>query len=209
MVSPTAQFVHVVDDDPGARDSLQWRLEGEGLQVVTHAGGLEFLDAYRGESGCLVSDFRMPGMTGLELQEVMLARQIGLPLILITAYADVAVCRKALQRGAVDLIEKPVDNGLLLERIREALRIDALRREAQIRRRALSQKLASLTPREADVMQRLAQGATLKEIALACGIGFQTAAKHRTNALEKLGVDGDVELVRLLLDADGQSGGRE
>lgn len=199
MANPNFQVVQVIDDDPGARGSLRWLLEGQNLTVATHASGQAFLDDYAGQPGCVVADFRMPSMTGLELQAALLARGIELPLILVTAYADVAVCRTALRRGAVDLIEKPIDNRLLLERVAEALRLDRQRLSEAVRRQQLSQKMAALTPREADVMERLSQGATLKEIALSCGIGFQTAAKHRAHLLEKLGVRGDVELVRLLV----------
>lgn len=202
MVSPNRQVVQVIDDDPGARGSLQWLLEGQNLAVVTHDSGPAFLSDYAGQPGCVVADFRMPGMNGLELQTALLARGIELPLILVTAYADVAVCRTALRRGAVDLIEKPIDNRLLLERVDEALRLDQQRRREAVRRQQLNQKVAALTPREAEVMERLSQGATLKEIALSCGIGFQTAAKHRAHLLDKLGVRGDVELVRLLVCSD-------
>lgn len=204
MSCPTAKVprVFVIDDDPGARASLQWLLEGAGRQATAYVSAQAFLDDYSDGPGCVVSDFRMPGLTGLELQDALLARGWTIPMVLVTAYADVTVCRRALHRGAVDLVEKPVDNGLLLARIDEALEIDAGQRVRQARRSELARKLQSLTPRETDVLHRLAEGATIKEIAWQCGIGFQTAAKQRARVMEKLAVDGEAALVRMLL-ADG------
>jgi two-component system response regulator FixJ len=123
--------VFVVDDDPAMRDSLRWLLQSEGLAVRTYVTAKEFLDAYSPEApGCLVLDVCLPGMGGLALQHELKARQIPLPTIIITGYGDARTAERALKAGALDFIEKPFDDQLLLDRVRQAIDADQHARQA-------------------------------------------------------------------------------
>ncbi|HID78218.1 MAG TPA: response regulator transcription factor, partial [Planctomycetaceae bacterium] len=188
--------VFIVDDDPGARRSLGWLLESHGLKAETYASATAFLEAYDpNKAGCLVLDVRMPGMSGLELQELLTARHIPLPVIFITAYGDVPSCVRAMKGGAVDFIEKPIDDRILLKAIRRAVEEDLQRRRLEEKAPQLKARFDLLTPRETEVMELLFAGRSVKRIASHLGVSFQTAAKHRTRVLEKLQVQNEAELV--------------
>jgi two-component system, LuxR family, response regulator FixJ len=124
-VPPSGATVFVVDDDPAMRDSLRWLLQGEGLTVRTYVTAKEFLEAYDpAEPGCLVLDVQLPGMNGLALQQELSIRQIVVPTIIITAYGDVRTTQRAMRAGALDVIEKPFNDEVLLDRVRQAIDVD-------------------------------------------------------------------------------------
>ncbi|MGA2034464.1 MAG: response regulator [Thermoguttaceae bacterium] len=191
--------VFVVDDDAGALRSLCWLLEQEDLPVRAFQSGREFLDAYCAEEpGCLVLDVRMPGMNGLEVQQGLRERGIHLPILFLTAHGDVATCAQAFRSGACDFLEKPVDDGVLLDHVHEALARDQ-RQRAQGPAVEFAARMSQLTPKEKDVLDMLIAGKSLKEIAIASGVTVQTVWRHRFAVLQKMGVENDVELVRLAM----------
>jgi two-component system response regulator FixJ len=162
-------------------------------------GFLEETDPDRG--GCLLLDWRMPELSGLELLGELRRRRVTLPVIVLTAHGDVAACSQAFKAGALDFLEKPADDQSLIEIVRRALALDAQRRAQSREAQAFEQRYGTLSPREREVAELLGIGKPLKQIAIELGIVVQTAAKHRARALEKLGVGNDVELVRQLLHA--------
>lgn len=142
----------------------------------------------------------MPGMDGLQLQERLVADSMDLPIVFVTGSADVPACVKAMKRGAVHVLQKPIRGNELLELIHEAIGKDLDRRSLEARQSEIQSRLETLTERERDVMRMLVDGISLKQIAIKLGISYQTAAKHRTRVLEKLKVGSDPELVRMLVD---------
>lgn len=206
-MNATGPTVFLVDDDPGALDSLRFLVESAGLRVESHRSAQEFLAQFDPDRpGCAVIDYRMPDMNGLDLQEELRSRQAILPVIVVTAHGDVASCARAFRAGAVDYLEKPIKGPLLLERIQAAIKRDARRREQLARSPGIQRQLATLTSREREVLGRLVEGRSLKQIALEFGVSIQTAAKHRAKVLEKLSVANDIELVRLMLSLEPDEG---
>jgi len=193
--------VFVVDDDPGARRSMRWLLESDGLEVETHRTATEFLDEYDHERpGCLVLDVRMQGMTGLQLQEKLAADGECLPIIFVTGYGDVPTSVQAMKRGAVDFLEKPIADQGFVRRVHEAIDIDLQRRSTERQRRELRSRIKRLTPREREVMQGMLEGKPSKRIAADLGISTKTVLRHRSRVLQKLRVQSDAELIRRFLD---------
>jgi two-component system, LuxR family, response regulator FixJ len=189
--------VFVVDDDAGALQSLCWLIQQADLPVRGFASGQEFLDSYRREQpGCLVLDVRMPKICGLEVQERLRDSGIALPIIFVTAHADVATCKEAFKGGAFDFLEKPVDQNSLIEHVRKALA-----RDEQQRRFGspveFAARLKELTPREKEVLELLVAGKTLKEIAAVGNVTVQTVWRHRLSVLEKMQAANDAELIRM------------
>jgi two-component system response regulator FixJ len=202
---PPDPTVFVVDDDPAMRDSLRWLLQSVGLPVQTYAAAEDFLEHYDATwPGCLVLDVRMPGMSGLKLQDVLAARHIQLPVIVVTGYAEVPTAVRALKTGAIDFIEKPFSDELLLDRIRQAIEADRQTREAEARRAAALERFTSLTPREREVMELVTAGKANKVIAAELNLSPKTVEVHRANVMKKMEVDSVADLVRasLLLQAD-------
>jgi two-component system, LuxR family, response regulator FixJ len=188
--------VFVVDDDPGALRSLCWLIQQADLPVRAFRSGREFLESYCShEAGCLVLDVRMPELDGLEVQQRLWERGVQLPIIFITAHGDVPTCAKAFRAGAFDFLEKPVDDGLLLDYIHKALARCA-EQKWPCPPAEFASRLVQLTVREKEVLDLLLAGKTLKEIAASKGVTVQTIWKQRGNILQKMGVDNDVELVR-------------
>jgi FixJ family two-component response regulator len=147
-----------------------------------------------------VADVRMPEMTGLDLQQVLRERGSQIPIIFLTAHGDLAACRRAFRDGAIDLLEKTqLDDQALLDLIRTSLARDAAARKASKGQHDLEPMLQVLTEREREVMDRLVAGRTVKQIATEFDVSIQTIAKHRTKLLEKLKVENDIELVRMIL----------
>ena len=193
--------VFIVDDDAGVRDSLAMLLELKGFRTRTFAAAEAFLAEYRPEwPGCLVLDLRMPGMTGLELQAELARRGSGLPVIIITAHGDVATTRSALKGGAVDFIEKPIDDEALVAAIAAALDRDARERERAQAAAGAAERLARLTGREREVLALVAEGRHNREIAVALGISPRTVEVYKARLMEKLQVRRLPDLVRLVLE---------
>ncbi len=192
--------VFVVDDDLGALRSMRWLLESEGFCVETFSSSREFLAAYHPDRPhCLVLDLRIPEMDGLELQQRLASQESNPPIIFVSGHGDVAQCARAMRQGAVDFLEKPVDDEALLGRVEEALGEDRRQRGLQSRCQETEARLDRLTPREREVREMLYAGKSVKMIAAELGISLQTAAKHRARVLKKLEVDNEAEMVRLLL----------
>jgi len=195
-VQPT---VFVVDDDPGARRSMRWLLESEGLAVETFSCSADFLAAYEPDRpGCILLDLRMPGMDGTALQAHLAGRGPHPPIIFVTGHGDVPTCAEAIKAGAVDFLEKPVDDKRLLKLIRDALERDLRRRRVEARESQIATRLRRLTRREHETMLRMIEGEEIKSIAATFGISVQTVAKHRSHVLEKMEVRNEAELIRLL-----------
>jgi FixJ family two-component response regulator len=192
--------VFVVDDDTAAVASLSWLLQSDGLRVESYYSAGELLEEYDPEApGCFITDVRMPVMNGLELQEELSRRGGRHPIIFVTGYGDVPTCSQAYRNGAFDFFEKPVNEQMLLDQVHRALTLDGNRRAQRAVRPNLATLIASLTPREQQVMDLLLEGKSVKQIAVELSVGFPTAARHRTRVLEKMQVHNDVELVRLVL----------
>jgi RNA polymerase sigma factor (sigma-70 family) len=204
----TAPSVFIVDDDAGVRDSLAMLLELKGFAVRTYDSAEQFLARYRPEwPGCLVLDLRMPGMDGLTLQAELARRGVRLPLIVVTAHGDVAAARTALKAGAVDFIEKPIDNELLLAAVSAALERDLRTRDRAALEAAVAERLARLTGREREVLDLVVEGRHNREIAAALGISPRTVEVYKARVMEKLQVRRVPELVRLVLQARGPTDG--
>jgi RNA polymerase sigma factor (sigma-70 family) len=195
-------IVFVVDDDQPIRSSLKWLIESVGLRVETYATADEFMHSYYpGRAGCLLLDVRMPGMSGLELQEHFAKKDIKIPIIIITGHGDVHMAVRAMKAGAVDFIEKPFNDELLLESIRNALAIDKKQREIQTQRAEIAARLANLTPREHEVMEMVTDGRSNKEIAIDLGVSAKTVEAHRARVMEKMEAGSLAELVRMVIAA--------
>lgn len=198
----TAGTVHVVDDDAAVRDGMRFLLESVPVAVETYVCARDFLDRYDGSGpACLLLDFRMPEMTGLELQEALAERGWTLPIIFLTAHATVPIAVQALRKGAVDFLEKPCDDRTLVARVTEALADDRSRRDARREGEALSRRLAGLTRRELQVVTRVAAGLPNKLIALELGISPRTVEVYRAQGMRKTGVRSLAELVQLVVES--------
>jgi len=194
--------VFVVDDDQAIRSSLEWLIESVGLGVETYATADEFMHSYYpGRAGCLLLDVRMPGMSGLELQEHFAKNDIHIPIIIITGHGDVHMAVRAMKAGAIDFIEKPFNDELLLQSIRNALAADKKQREVQTQRAEIAARLAHLTPREHEVMEMVTDGRSNKEIALGLGVSAKTVEAHRARVMEKMEASSLAELVRMVMAA--------
>ncbi len=191
--------VFVVDDDEAMRESLLWLLTSVGLPTTGYSSAEAFLAADHPERcGCLVLDVRMPGMSGLELQERLAAQGTPLPIIIVTGHGDIPMAVRAMKAGAVDFLEKPFNNQQLLERITAALRSDAAAQAERRQRKDLRERLASLSPREREVAQLVAAGKQNKVIAFDLGISQKTVEVHRHHVMEKMKAQTAAELGRML-----------
>jgi two-component system response regulator FixJ len=197
-------YIYVVDDDDTFRNSLQWLLESVGLSVRTFATAAEFLDAYAaGSPGCLVLDIRMPGMSGLQLQDQLASRGITMPVIFLTGHGDVPMAVAAVKKGALDFIQKPYNDQQLLDLVNAALKRDVSQREQEARSRQMAGMVASMTPREREVMDAVVSGKSNKMIAEELGVTIKTVEAHRARVMEKMGAESLAHLVRLVMAARG------
>jgi FixJ family two-component response regulator len=197
---PPEPAVFVVDDDRAMRDSLRWLLESVGLSVRTYATAAEFLGDYDAtQPGCLVLDVRMPGMSGLDLQAELARRGAGLPTIVVTGHAEVPMAVRAVKAGAIDFIEKPFSDQLLLDRVRQALEIDRQDREVRRRREEARRRLESLTAREREVLALVVAGKANKEVAASLGLSTKTVEVHRAHVMSKMEVESLAELIRVAI----------
>jgi two-component system response regulator FixJ len=190
--------VFLIDDDPGVRDALALLLSLKGMSTQPFATADSFIENYQPErAGCVLTDLRMPGMTGLELQAALSQRNIDVPLVVLTAHGDVATARAALKNGAFDFLEKPVDDALLVEVLRNALRVDRERRTTASVRSAADVRLARLTAREREILDLLAAGHQNREIAAQLDISPRTVEVHKARIMEKLDCHSLAELIRM------------
>ncbi len=204
--SPT---VFVVDDDPDIRAAVALLMKSVKLPVRTFAGAGEFLSKWDpGDAGCLVLDVRMPGMSGLELQNVLHDRGEEIPVVFLSGHGDIPMALRAVRSGAVDFIEKPFRDQPLIDAVHEALALDEARREEKGEREGLLGRVGALTPRERQVAELVASGRSSPEIAKALKLSSRTVEMHRARAMKRLGVEGVVEMTRLILEARRASGSR-
>lgn len=199
-MSQQAKLVHVVDDDVAVRESLRWLFEGEDFVVRTYASAEEFLAKFTNDHpGCAVVDLRMPGMSGLELQETLARRHLRLPIVFVTAHGDVSRAVMAMRRGAVDFVEKPFADNHLVDAVRRALGTHARKSGEEEEPGVVRARAAVLTPRERDVLAAVVDGKASKTIAAELGIAVKTVEAHRARIMAKLGASSVAGLVRLVL----------
>lgn len=195
--------VFVVDDDEAVRRAIKLLILSAGMQAETFASADEFLDAYEPtRPGCLILDVRMPGMSGLNLQDQLLARKVSMPVIMVTGHGDVAMAVGAVKKGAIDFLQKPFDDEVLLHLVRQAIELDDKRRQSQARNAAFQARLDRLTPREQEVLDLLLAGKGNKEIALQLGLSRKTVDIHRSHVMMKLGVDSLLDIAKLRYSTD-------
>jgi two-component system response regulator FixJ len=195
--SPT---VYVVDDDESIRTLWRWLMESNGIAVRTFPAAADFIESYRsGAAGCLVLDLRLPGMSGLELQEYLKQRGIEIPIVFVTGYGDVSAAVSALKGGAIDFIQKPFSHKDVFSVIEKAFARDAEMRQRRTRQSAIAGRFAALTEREREVLQRIMEGKPNKIIAAELDISVKTIEFHRAKLMEKAGVTSVAELVRIAL----------
>jgi two-component system response regulator FixJ len=193
--------IFVVDDDLAVRDALKLLLRSVGQAVETYGSAQEFLDAYSEDRpGCLVLDIRMPGMSGLELQQKLNEKHSILPIIFITGHGDVPMAVEAMQAGAVDFIQKPFRDQDLIDRINQALEKDSNNRAALGERNDIRKRLETLTPREREVLDLVVHGKANKVIAGDLKLSQRTVEIHRARVMEKMQASSLAHLVRMVLE---------
>jgi FixJ family two-component response regulator len=197
-----AGTVFVVDDDPAIRESLRFLLESVALPVETFGSAEEFLDRFNASwGGCLLLDVKMPGMSGLALQQELAGRGVSIPIVFITAHGDIPLAVRACKAGALHFIEKPFSDAQLLQLVREGLARDQATAAEKSELAQFVMRLASLTARETEILDLVVAGKTNKETATELGVSPRTVEVHRARLMTKLGMDSVATLVRLRLRA--------
>jgi FixJ family two-component response regulator len=197
MTEPT---VYIVDDDPDMRDSLRWLIKTVGLHAETFSSAAGFLrDFAPNGPGCVILDVRMPGTSGLDLFEELVARGEGMPVIFITAYADVTMAVRAMKCGAVEFVEKPFNRQTLLDKVQRAIKDDVTRRSRLAASEIVQAKFRRLTEKEREVMELIKEGRPNKEIATRLEITPRAVELRRSSLMRKLGVRTLAELLRLTI----------
>ncbi|MFT7404626.1 response regulator transcription factor [Zhongshania sp.] len=195
--------VYLVEDDEAVRDSLQMVLESVGHKVASYSRADAFLEDYTTEmAGCMVLDIRMPGMNGMELQRQLNTRHSILPIIFVTGHGDVPMAVDAMQRGAVDFVQKPYREEELLGKIQQAIAADTENRADLEEKHKIRAKLSDLTPRETQVMELMIEGKANKVIAYDLDISQRTVEIHRARVMEKMRVRSLAHLVRMVMAAE-------
>ena len=193
--------VHVVDDDEGARRGTARLLAAAGLEARTYGSALDFLDAIQPEmAGCVILDVRLPDQNGLDVQVALAQRAVPLPIVFVTGHGAIPDTVRAMQRGAVDFLTKPVDGDVLLAAVGRALAQDAAARAVRAHQQQQRSRYERLTPREREVFLHLISGQLNKQVAADLQITERTIKLHRANILEKLEVGSMAELARLAVD---------
>jgi FixJ family two-component response regulator len=192
--------VHIVDDDNDVRDATALLIETAGYNATAHANADSLLASITPDGGgCLVLDVRLPGMNGLELQRELAQRGIRMPIVFITGHGDVPMAVQALNEGAFDFLEKPLDDDALLDRVEKAVAQDADRRAREAAQANVEEHLDRLTPRERQVMEGMLAGKLNKVIGHELDMSTRTVEVHRARVLDKLGVRNASEMVRYVL----------
>ncbi len=200
IYSDQAPTAYIVDDDESIRTLWRWLMESNGIAVKTFATAAEFIESYRNVgAGCLVLDLKLPGMSGLELQEYLHRRSIEIPIVFVTGHGDVPAAVSALKGGAVDFIQKPFSYKDVLSVIEKAFETDAKIRKKRTQQSRIAGRLATLTEREQEVLQRVIEGKPNKIIAADLEISVKTVEFHRAKVMEKMGVTSVAELVQFAM----------
>jgi len=201
-MSQRSPVVYLVDDDRAVLDSLQLLMRSVGLPSRPFVSAQAFLDVFDPDQpGCLVLDVRMPGMSGLDLQQALHERGASIPIVFVTAHGDVPMAVEAIKAGAVDFVQKPFRDQELIDKVQDALAHDAERRAASGARQVALDRIADLTPREREVMDLVVEGKANKVIAGDLGISQRTVEIHRARVMEKMRVSSVAELVQIVLRA--------
>ena len=199
------QIVHLIDDDDAVRDALTLLMAEAGMTVRSYRSALDFLGkSHAAAAGCIVSDIRMPGMDGLQLQSKLRAGGDTTPIIFITGHGDVPMAVQALRAGAMDFIEKPFDEDVLLESVRRALKVSERNHMREAASGEIAERLASLTTREQQVLDGLLVGRANKVIAFDLGMSMRTVEVHRAHIMQKMKARSLSELVRLVMTVRGE-----
>ena len=200
-MKPRNPIIIVVDDDAGVRNAMRSLLKSVGLESAQYPSAQEFLAAYQAsQPGCLVLDIRMPGMSGLELQQQLNLRGAVIPVIFMTGHGDIPMAVEAMQHGAFDFLQKPFRDQDLLDRIQRAIVKDAELRKSLGEHARIKEHLETLTPREREVLDLMTQGKQNKVIAQDLGVSPRTVEIHRARVMEKMSAQSVAELVRMMLD---------
>ncbi len=195
--------IYIIDDDQQVRGALALLMESVGLKPQTFSSGMEFLEQFDPEQpGCIILDVRMPGMSGLELQARLAAEPVHPPIIIITGHGDVPMAVRAVQAGAVNFIEKPFNDQVLLDSVHRALEKDAQRRGKASRLAEIKSRLESLTPREKEVMNLVVAGQRNKVIAMNLSVAQSTVEAHRAKVMEKMRAESLSDLMRMVLSLE-------
>lgn len=201
------QIVVVVDDDPDARESLEFLIRSVGLPIRTYSTAAEFLESGDAQRpGVLILDMRMPGMSGLELQERLNEMQIEKPIILLTGHAEVPLAVKAMRSGAIDVIQKPYSQQVLLDRIQQGLEDDRIKQKRKRQISEARQLMGLLTAGEREVLIRLRDGKSNKEIANDLGLTRRGIEARRANIMRKLRAESLADLLRLSMTSEETRG---
>lgn len=195
-----ADIVHVVDDDEAMRDSMAFLLRAENFQVKTYPAATDFLEALpQINAGCIVTDVRMPGMSGIELLQRLRELKVSLPVIVVSGHGDVPLAVEAMKTGALDFIEKPFDDEVFLRAVRMALSSHAVDSQREAQKATINSRLESLSNREREVLEGLVAGHPNKTIAYDLGISPRTVEIYRANVMEKMQAGSLSDLVRMAL----------
>jgi two-component system response regulator FixJ len=193
--------VYIVDDEEEIRESLSILLEVAGFAVQSFPSAEQFLADHNIKRGCVIVDVRMPDMTGLELQEELIRRHMALPVIVMTGHGDVPIAVQAMKAGATDFLEKPFEHELILASVRRALEAGTRAINGEVEKKDARDKLAALTAREREVLDKLVLGCSNKVAAYELGISPRTVEVHRARIMEKLDASGLSDIVRIALAA--------
>ena len=192
--------VCIVDDDPAIRKSLEWLVDSVGLKVRTYASAQDFLDAYDPATpGCVVVDVRMPGMSGLDLQDKLREMDGDVPVIVVTGYGDVPMAVRAMKSGAVDFLEKPLGEQALLDRIHRAVAQDLENRRSRAEHLAVAERIEQLTRRERQVLNLVVDGMSSKDIAADLAVSLKTIEAHRGKVMKKMQAKSVPQLILMSL----------
>lgn len=200
---PDKATVFIIDDNPAVRDAIRWLVEQVGLQAKTYASAQAFLSNFQpGLRGCLVLDVRMPGMSGIELQEKLFREDVQLPVIIVTGHGDVPLTVRAMKAGACEVLQKPFNDQTLLDAIQAALDKFGQIWEQKDRMSRTNCNLASLTSREREILEQLRHGKLNKVIASDLGLSVRTVEGHRAHIMDKMGARTLGQLIEMLMQTN-------
>lgn len=196
-MSQIASTVYIVDDDEDVQHSVRYLMESVGLRTEIYSSAPAFMAAYRDEGpSCVILDLRMPGMSGLEAQQQLRERGVHIPVIVVTGHGDVPAAVRAMKLGAVEFLEKPCNDQVLIDIVNKAIEEDAENRIVRQRLKRIKRNLMSLSARETEVMRLLVEGGSNKEVARRLGLSPKTIERHRASIMRKLSVGSFAELVK-------------